>query len=496
MNEYEAERQRNIEKNEALLREIGLTGLQPVKPVTPAKRPAPRKKAQKEEITPRRTSSRLSGIPADSETALRKDEKLRDALYEAEYAKKQRVEGPIELQNVIADGTAWDNALTTLKQVGHAATEPVHSANIAEAPPELKAVSKRLNALRLLDTWDPVQIRITPDRIFSIGMHPTTTKRLAFAGDKEGNLGIWDIDASESNANQDGIDANADDDDAEASAMPSIHHFRLHSRTISAFSFSPGGDKLYSSSYDGSLRCLDVSSGRAVESYVSEAGSLLTSVDLSSDGNVVTFATVDGDVGIQDVRSRSCQLHHLHEKKVGTVSFNPANPHMLVTASLDRTMKVWDSRKMAGPRNAKVPTLLAEYICSLSVSSAYFNSSESIVATSYDDTVKIFDLSTTQDRNGGIADQIQPDYSLKHNNQSGRWITVLKANWQKTPADGIQKSIVGDMNRKIDILGGKGEVFAQLDDQRITAVPAVVRMHDSQNWVIAGNASGKALFFS
>ena len=36
-------------------------------------------------------------------------------------------------------------------------------------------------------------LKAVPDRIFSVAMHPMESRLLAFAGDKWGKLGIWDV---------------------------------------------------------------------------------------------------------------------------------------------------------------------------------------------------------------------------------------------------------------------------------------------------------------
>lgn len=41
---------------------------------------------------------------------------------------------------------------------------------------------------------------------------------------------------------------------------------------------------------------------------------------------------------------------YCHDKKVQTVSLNPVQPHFLATASLDRSIKIFDLRRM--PKNA------------------------------------------------------------------------------------------------------------------------------------------------
>jgi WD repeat-containing protein 76 len=67
----------------------------------------------------------------------------------------------------------------------------------------------------------------------------------------------------------------------------------------------------------------------------------------------------------------------------------------------------------------------------------------------------------------------------------------LKPQWQRHPQDGLQKMVIGNMNRFVDIYAADGTQLAQLGGDGITAVPAVAVFHPTQDWVTAGTASGK-----
>jgi hypothetical protein len=101
ISDYERKRMENIAKTQALLRNLELeaaqAGLGPTGKVRApgsakpkSKKPAP-KKIKQEEVAPRRTSSRLKGIVADSETAKRKADDEYVAIRDADRAKRQRV---------------------------------------------------------------------------------------------------------------------------------------------------------------------------------------------------------------------------------------------------------------------------------------------------------------------------------------------------------------------------------------------------------------------
>ncbi len=70
-------------------------------------------------------------------------------------------------------------------------------------------------------------------------------------------------------------------------------------------------------------------------------------------------------------------------------------------------------------------------------------------------------------------------------------MTILKPQWQERPSDGIQKFVIGNMNRFVDVFSSDGEQLAQLSGEGITAVPAVAQFHPTQDWVAGGTASGK-----
>ena len=67
----------------------------------------------------------------------------------------------------------------------------------------------------------------------------------------------------------------------------------------------------------------------------------------------------------------------------------------------------------------------------------------------------------------------------------------LRAQWQQSPQDNVQRFCIGNMNRFVDIYTAKGEQLAQLGGDGITAVPSVAKFHPTLDWVAAGTASGK-----
>ena len=512
ISDYERQRQEKIAKNQALLQQLQLdaqqSGIGPrakPKPSSTAgqKRKKPTEAKVKEENGPRRTSARLQGIVADSEVARQKEEAQTEAFQEAQRVKRQRVSDDINLVDAVVNGRTWNRAGNWLTAVGPANPgERTFSAQDVKdtTDKELKEVRERMNSLQLWEGAEPNRIKITPERIYSLGFHPTEEKALVFAGDKLGSLGLFDgSQTSPERIKQEADDADEDGDEDEFE--PAITTFKIHTRTISAFQFAPHDhNALFSASYDSSVRKLDLSKGTAVEVYAptdKSADEPLSGVQIShADPNMLHFTTLNGIFGIHDLRTPQDQVEmmQLSEKKIGGFSLHPAHPHILATASLDRTIKIWDLRKMSGKKNHRLPVMVGEHLSKLSVSHAAFNSAGQVATASYDDTVKIHDLSNCGDWKPGttLSDQeMMPATIVPHNNQTGRWVTILRAQWQLQPQDGIQRFVIGNMNRFVDIYTGKGQQLAQLGGDAITAVPAVAQFHPTMDWVGAGTASGK-----
>ncbi|KAI6825895.1 DNA damage-binding protein [Hortaea werneckii] len=514
MSEYEQARQEKIAKNQQLLQQLQLdaqqTGIGPKSKPKPQqnsgqKRKRPVEKVKKEDAGPRRTSARLQGIVADSEVARQKSEADAEAYREQEKAKRQRVSEDINLVDAVVNGRTWNKAGNWLTAFGPAnpGERTFTEQHIKDtSDKELRALRERMNNLQLWEGAEPNRIKITPERIYSLGFHPNQEKALVFAGDKLGNLGLFDASQTAPQEVKQEADDADEDGDADDEFEPAISTFKVHARTISAFQFAPNdANALYTASYDSSVRKLDLEKGQAIEVYAPEdkaADAAISGVEISrTDPNMLHFTTLDGAFGIHDLRTpahETVESLQLSEKKIGGFSLHPAHPHIVATASLDRTMKIWDLRKISGKHDSRSPHLVGEHLSKLSVSHANFNSAGQVATASYDDTVKIYDFSSagTWSPNQTLSEEeMEPATIIPHNNQTGRWVTILRAQWQMQPQDGIQRFCIGNMNRFVDVYTSKGQQLAQLGGEGITAVPAVAKLHDSMDWIAAGTASGK-----
>jgi WD40 repeat protein len=210
---------------------------------------------------------------------------------------------------------------------------------------------------------------------------------------------------------------------------------------------------------------------------------------------MIYFSTLHGVVGRHDLRDpKSTEQWYLHEKKIGGFSLHPLQPHILATASLDRTVKIWDLRKISGKGDDRAPALVGEHGSRLSVSHAAWSAGGHLATSSYDDTVKVYsfpDAGTWKAGHELDEAAMNPTHMIRHNNQTGQWVTILKPQWQQQPGDGIPKFVIGNMNRFVDVFAADGSQLAQLGGEGITAVPAVAQFHPTLDWVAGGTGSGK-----
>ena len=177
LSDFEKQRLANIAERDALLKkltqEAHSAGLY-TKPASKgastggsktSKKKAPVKKIKAEEIVPRRTSSRLAGIQADSEVAKRKADQEYEAVQEAARAKRQRISGDLALGEIHVSGKAWDvngNGLFGVDVINKGVAKPYERTfgddEITHtSDKELKALRERMSGMELWDAWEPTR---------------------------------------------------------------------------------------------------------------------------------------------------------------------------------------------------------------------------------------------------------------------------------------------------------------------------------------------------
>jgi hypothetical protein len=175
MSAFERKRLENIAANQAILKDLS-TSAEKILP-KPAPKPkstaTSRKKAtpvKREEPRPTRTSSRIAGLEADSETAKRKAEVEYEFAKEQAKAKKQRVTGDLTFNDIVVEGKKWnkdDNFLSGIMRGAQPHVRTFTEDDIQETTDEgLKALREKMSALQLYEGYEPNRMYEPPYSTF------------------------------------------------------------------------------------------------------------------------------------------------------------------------------------------------------------------------------------------------------------------------------------------------------------------------------------------
>ncbi|THU89524.1 WD40 repeat-like protein [Dendrothele bispora CBS 962.96] len=559
MSKAEREREANIARNRALLEQLELKqavqdlgfsakpkpATSKAKPIQPTKRV---KKEKAEVEPPRRQSARLRNVidPSESPSKKRKREaeieeqraQEAEARIEAEerarIAKRPRHED-LDLKNLIDEEDASE--LPSLSTELQSIAQTSWSTNLPEDPElfvyddskkDERAVvdlRKRLKGLKIVS-----RAKVTQDRVYSAAYHPEPTKDLIFFGDKHGQLGVWDARATKEEAGDDDDAIEADENQEGGKYWRLQVHWPATSKSsISCIKFDPlDSHTVYTTSYDCTIRSLAFESGVSREIFSSE-DILLCSMDFAPAGNELWISDASGGLTHLDLREdkSKAKWYQLSDQKIGCVSVNPTRSNFLLTASNNRSLKIWDVRKLGTmPSNisstpsasSATPTLdfdfevVKEFLDSpkgsgclrgewrheKSASSAYWDPrGRSIVSTSYDDSIRLWDYPSSVFKSDEPFPSVRPFQRIRHNCQTGKWLTILRAQWSSNP-EVYPHFTIGNMDHSLDIFSGKGELITKLADRsKITAVQAVTCTHPSiVERVASGNASGRCVLWA
>merc|ERR1712118_460944 len=168
------------------------------------------------------------------------------------------------------------------------------------------------------------------------------------------------------------------------------------------------GARLVSSSYEGTIRSLDVQNGVS-EELLNWEGFRCSTFDFAETsggtcGEALYAAGTNGCLVLVDPREKRSrgEEHVVHDKKINTVSVDPGGSGLLATSSQGEVC-VWDVRRLSGKA---VRTLAHTRSCQ----AAYFapDGSQRVLTTCYDDCLRVFGSNGTQPEvrsrhHGGLA---------------------------------------------------------------------------------------------
>ncbi|KAJ3989377.1 WD40-repeat-containing domain protein [Lentinula detonsa] len=541
---YEREREANIARNRALLEQLELKqaveGLGfPEKQApqkTKAKPVQPAKKVKKEADAPRRQSARLRSAAtldpnespskkrkreAEEQERLAKEAEERIEAQERERLAKKPRHDDLNLIALTDEDTAAVASLSTeLQNIVQIRTRrPANPEAFvfdkdSEDQAQVEELRGKLQSLKVV-----ARAKVTENRVYSAAYHPEPTKDLIFFGDKHGQLGIWDARAPQDNEDE----HNAETQENGKYWRLQVHWPATSQSSISSVKIDPiDSHTVYTSAYDCTIRALSFTSGVSREIFTNDE-TLISGMDVVPSGHEMWISDAAGGVTHLDLRQDKSKgkWYQLSDQKIGSVSINPSRENFLLTASNSKELRIWDTRKLQSMitdlsldasttefdseivsrfRDSKegAGCLRGEWRHDRSVSSAYWDPrGRGIVSTSYDDAIRIWDIHSPAFESPKPFPSARPLCRISHNCQTGKWLTILRAQWNPNP-DVYPHFTIANMNHSLDIISCKGERIVRLSDSsKITAVQAVTCSHPSVvERAATGNASGRCMLWA
>ncbi|CAL8261742.1 unnamed protein product [Merluccius merluccius] len=303
-------------------------------------------------------------------------------------------------------------------------------------------------------------------RITALEWHPTQPTTLA-VGSKGGDIMLWTFDAPNKTSFIQGKGAGD---------------------FIGGMKFCPTDlSKVYAASGDGTL------SLRSFESCTSMV--LSTTQDCSHDYHDVCYwyCCVDvsvsrqmlvtgdnvGQLSLLSMDGQKVFSDKLHKAKVTHAEFNPRCDWLMVTASVDHTVKLWDLRNIKDKNS-----FLHEMPHDKAVNSAYFNPSDcsKLLTTDQCDQIRVFSSS----------DWSRPEHVIQHPHRQFQHLTPIKATWHpiydlivvgRYPDD---KVCPGDL-RTVDVYDANtGELACQIRDPNASGIIPVNKFNPRGDVIASG----------
>ncbi|KAK9868093.1 hypothetical protein WJX84_011731 [Apatococcus fuscideae] len=489
LTEYEQQRQEQIARNRERLMALGLPDLVqsavPDRPKQPARTKgiSAKKRREKEDPGPRRASLRQRGVAADGS---RVDEELRggkvtiingEVLREPAGNSRHREPSPPKERH--AKGLLAFESANGTKRSDAAFLELLRKetgTGKSDSTPTLAQIQK----LKLKETDIA---KVCKNGITHLAFHPGSAALIVATADKSGNLGLWSIDHQPQALKREELDKEeegpkAGQEEEEEGEDDGVLELNPHGSYICGLRWAGGTGAaacLFTCSYDGSVRMLDPAAG-SFQLVLSDEEAEFSAFDCTADGATAFLGDKDGNIEVLDVRAGKTVQEgvNLHPKKINTVHVEPNEEQLLVTASADNSVAIWDVRKLG--KGGK-PVSSATH--SLTCQSAYFapDGSQRVLTTSRDDTLRVWD---------GKKDLAQA-VSIKHYNNTGRWVSPFRSVWGPA-ADTI---LCGSMKRNIDMYGSDGAQAAAMNSEHMTAIASRNAVHPFLPALAAGTASGR-----
>ncbi|XP_039816742.1 DNA damage-binding protein cmr1-like isoform X3 [Panicum virgatum] len=212
---------------------------------------------------------------------------------------------------------------------------------------------------------------------------PLADRTVVAAGTMQGHLVFWDADGP-------ALEPRLCQPYGTRGASDGVFMYHPHTGSVAGITAHPSAPrKIYSCTHDGDVCLMDVEKEIFNAIYLCDypAFSLCQAPD---NATCLYFGEGNGQLKAFDERVGKVSSKWLmHHDCIGSIDFNPENPNILATSSLDSTACLWDLRNMKVLKPESLKVVKHEH----SVRSAYFSPSGSFLATtSHFNTVGILSV--------------------------------------------------------------------------------------------------------
>ncbi|NXT24516.1 WDR76 protein, partial [Syrrhaptes paradoxus] len=291
--------------------------------------------------------------------------------------------------------------------------------------------------------------KVVKYRVCSMAIHPSESIIFVAAGDKSGQVGLWNVNCE---------------------SEEGAHVFVPHTYSVNCMHFSPCNPAHLLSLSNETLRCGDVT--KAVFDEICRSEDSFSSFDfLEDNASTAIVGHWEGNVALVDRRTpgTSSELSaDIGFQRTRTVHVHPVNKQYFIAAG-STDVGIYDVRYLKSRGNKPVSVLKGH---TKSVASAYFSPVT-----------------------GNRVVTVCADDKLRHNNDTGRWLTRFRAIWDPKQEDCF---VVGSMARprQIEVFQDTGKLlhsFYNLDC--LGSVCSINVVHPSKNILVGGNSSGRLHVF-
>ncbi|CAH8296014.1 unnamed protein product [Eruca vesicaria subsp. sativa] len=445
--EYERRRLENIRRNDEMMASLNVHAKASLLSASTKRSRDPSKKNKKTESeTP--ISLRTRGVTPDSEGLPHGVSDCPKGLPFPHYV-SLRVLAPLPLD----DGEGSHSQLVdTLSGIARKPNEETTTVNESDDGFDLEALC-----------LEPCNVkRVVPERVLVVKFLPCEDVKLVAAGDKDGNVGFWNLDCEED----------------------SVSLFKPHTGSVTSLVFQQNSfSKVITSSNDGLIRLMDVEKMVFDLVYSRDVYEPIHSLSQRpNDEQSLYFGEGEGMINVWDLRAgKSVFSWELHKYRIHTIDFNTQNTHLMATSSQDRTACLWDLRTMG----AKKPKVLTTVDHAKAVYSAYFSPSGlSLATTSRDNYVGVISGANFEDTS-----------MIYHCNNTGRNISSFRGVWGWDDSHifvgNVGKGIGGNQTKGIDVISTKlKRTVKKLKSPLVKDAISRLHCHPLNVGMLAGSTAG------